>query len=101
VESNFYKGDTVYITYTEPTIDTGITFNLENPSTPFANFYLGYKILSVNNRKNEIVINRYFNDIPAGKKLKDQFLSKISCKGGNFFNEISDGVVFYDCTIFE
>ena len=99
VESNFYKGDTVYITYTEPTINVTTTFSLENPSTPFEKFYLGYKILSVNNFKNEIVINRYFNEIPAGKKLKEQYISKVSVKQSEFLDGTLDGVVLYDCGI--
>jgi uncharacterized protein YjbI with pentapeptide repeats len=98
VESNFRLGDTVYITYTEPSVPTD-TFNLENPATPFTNFYLGYKILYINSFRNEVVINRYFNDIPAGKKLKNQYLSKISVRGGNLVSGTLDGVVLYDCDI--
>jgi hypothetical protein len=104
-ENNFNVNDTVYITYTSPlTIDTSI-FNLENPSNfdnpfdPPINFYLGYKVLYVNKYKNEIVINRHFNDIPAGKLLKNQYLSKISCRGGDFYDDVTDGVVFYDCNL--
>lgn len=98
VESNFNINDTVYITYTEPSVDP-TTFNLENPSTPFSDFYLGYKILNVNNYRNEIVINRYYNDIPAGQKLKNQYLSKISVKRGEFLFGTLDGIVLYDCGI--
>lgn len=100
VESNFSVGNTVYVTYTEPLpLPTGC-FNLENPSTPFADYYLGYKILSVNNSRNEIVINRYYNDT-SGLTLKNQYLSKISCRGGNYFEDITDGVVFFNCNIFD
>ena len=105
VESNFSVNDIVYITYTESTIDTGITFNLENPSnfdtTPVSNynFYVGYKVLYVNTYKNEVVINRYFNDITPGTILNNQYLSKVSCRGGNYYNNISDGVVYYNCNV--
>ena len=99
VESNFLVGDTVYVTYTEPTIPAGV-FNLENPTIPFVDFYLGYKILSVNNTRNEIVINRNYNDT-SGLTLKNQFLSKISCRGGNYYDNVADGVVFYNCNIFD
>jgi len=99
VQSNFHLGDIVYITYTEPTIDSE-TFNLENPSVPFADFYLGYKVLHANPYKNMVVIDRYFNDITSGKKLKNQYLSKISCRGGDYYDDVADGVVFYDCNIF-
>lgn len=103
-ENNFNAGDTVYITHTEPTIDSE-TFNLENPSNfdtpfePFVDYYLGYKILYVNKSKNEIVIDRYYNDIPSGLLLKDQSISKISCRSGYFYGGVSDGVVFYNCNI--
>lgn len=109
VENNFNSGDTVYITYTDPNpLETNV-FNLENPSNfddPFdpsvnSNFYIGYKVLYTNKYKNEIVINRYYNEIGNGKVLKNQYLSKISCRGGNFYNDIADGVVFYDCNIFD
>lgn len=108
IENNFNTGDTVYITYTDPDPLDSNVFNLENPSNfinPFdenvnSNFYVGYKVLYTNKYKNEIVINRYYNDIGDGKLLKNQYLSKISCRGGNFYNDIADGVVFYDCNIF-
>ena len=101
VQSNFIVGDTVYVTYTSS--ETGTTiFNLENPSIPDEGtnrFYLGYKILYINQFKNEIVINRHYNDIPDGYYLKNQQLSKVSCRGGYLYNYISDGVVFYNCSI--
>lgn len=102
VESNFKVGDIVYVTHTEPTVGVD-TFNLENPSIPFANYYLGYNVLYVNPAKNEVVIDRYFNDLTGStyKYLKNQFLSKVSCRGGNYYNDISDGVVFYDCNIID
>lgn len=102
VESNFRIGDIVYITYTEPTIDID-TFNLENPSIPFANYYLGYNVLYSNHLNNEVVIDRYYNDLTGTtyKYLKNQFLSKISCRGGNYYDDISDGVIFYDCNIID
>jgi len=101
IENNFEVDDIIYITYMDGDIDSGTTvFNLENPSTPLTDFYLGYKILFVNRIKNEIVINRHYNDITNGAKLKFQYLSKVSCRGGNFIGDISDGVVFRDCKIF-
>jgi len=99
VESNFEVDDIVYITYTDPNIVSSTTFNLENPSVPFENFYVGYKILYTNKSKNEIVINRYYNDITKGYVLKNQYLSKISCRGGTFYGDVSDGVVYYNCNI--
>ena len=105
VESNIVVGDTVYVTHTEPTYDYALTFILENPSTPydsygeFSSFFVGYKVLYVNTYNNEVVINRYYNDIPSGKALKNQYLSKISCRGGEYYNDITDGVVFYNCNI--
>jgi len=98
IENNFTIGDIVYITYTEPIINSG-TFDLSNPAIAFSNFYTGYKILYTNNYRNEIVINRYFNDITPGMLLKNQYLSKMSCRSGNYFNDISDGVVYYQCNI--
>jgi hypothetical protein len=104
VQSNFEVDDTVYITYLsniEPSIEN-LIYNLSNPLEPDEGgnrFYLGYKILYVNSFKNEIVINRYFNDIGAGKILSNQYLSRVSCMGGNLFDDISDGVVFYNCNI--
>ena len=100
VSGNFQTGDTVYITYTEPTVPAGV-FNLENPSIPFADYYLGYKVLNTNNYRNEITINRYYTDITSGYTLSNQYLSKISCRGGDFYNEITDGAVFYDCSIYD
>lgn len=101
VQSNFVVGDTAYITYTSS--NTGqTTFNLENPSVPDEGsnrFYLGYKILYVNQSKNEIVINRHYNDIPNGYSLSNQKISKVSCRGGYLYKSVSDGVVFYNCNI--
>ena len=47
------------------------------------------------------MINRYYNDtqILPNLKIKNQYLSKISCRGGIFFGDMSDGVVFYNCDI--
>lgn len=101
VQSNFIVGDTAYITYTSTNTEPNI-FNLENPSIPDEGsnrFYLGYKILYVNQFKNEIVINRHYNDIPIGYSLANQQISKISCRGGYLYNSVSDGVVFYNCSI--
>src|SRR5690606_28498793 len=42
----------------------------------------------------------YFNDITTGYKLKNQYLSKVSCRGGNFIGGISDGVVYNNCNLF-
>ena len=99
VESNFVAGDTVYITYTEPIVPSDV-FNLENPLSPYAEYSLGYKIVSVNNAKNEIVINRDYIDIPTGKILKNQYLSKASCRGGRYYSGNADGAVFYNCDIY-
>ena len=101
VQSNFVIGDTAYITYTS-TLSGNTIFNLENPSVPDEGsnrFYLGYKILYINQSKNEIVINRHYNDIPTGYFLKNQQISKISCRGGYLYKSISDGAVFYNCNI--
>ena len=101
VQSNFVVDDTVYVTYTS-TIKSPKIFNLENPSEPDEGrnrFYLGYKVLYVNQSKNEIVINRHYNDIPNGYSLKNQQISKISCRGGYLYKSVSDGVVFYNCNI--
>ena len=101
VQSNFEVGDTVYITYLSDTIDS-LTFDLSNPLEPDEGgnrFYLGYKILYVNTFKSEMVINRHFNDIGLGYNLSNQYLSKVSCRGGDLFDDISDGVVFYNCNI--
>lgn len=108
VENNFNVGDIVYITYTEPTIDPNTVFSLDNNynnttyqyyDDPFdeniKEFSFGYKILFVNKYNNELVINRYYNDIPAGRKLSNQSLSKISLRRGTFFQDIMDGVVLY------
>ena len=101
VQSNFVVGDTAYITYASTKSMSNI-FNLENPSVPDEGsnrYYLGYKILYVNQSKNEIVINRHYNDIPSGYSLKYQQISKISCRGGYLYKSVSDGVVFYNCNI--
>ena len=110
VENNFQVDDIVYISYIE-SITGSTIFNLENPSNPilsfdeftgitFNKYYNGYKVLYTNLYKNEIVIDRYYNDIPAGSVLKYQYLSKVSCRGGNYFDSISDGIVFYNCNVF-
>ena len=111
VESNFEVGDTVYITNTAKITGETYTYSIENPynfNSPFTDYslskyYLGYKVLYVNKYKNEIVINRYYNDIPSGYKLKYQYISKFTCKGGVFYNDISDGAIFfgkdYQCNI--
>ena len=113
VESNFDVNDIVYITYTTPVTGSTI-FNLDNNynnvtqeyyNDPFdeniSNYSLGYKILYTNKYKNELVINRYYNDITPGYTLSNQCLSKITCRKGNFFSDVSDGVVFYGgCNIF-
>ena len=112
VENNFDVNDIIYITYTESTVNSAATFSLDNNynnlthlyySNPLVDdireFSFGYKILYVNRYKNEIVINRHYNDITPGYNLKNQRLSKVSCRGGDFFNEISDGAVFYNCNI--
>ena len=118
VESNFNTGDTIYITYTEPTIDTTRVFNLDNSYNNFTHSYydnpfddniskfaFGYKILYVNKYKNELVINRYYNDITPGFVLSNQCLSKVSIFNGTLFNDVADGVVFFggqnlSCNIF-
>ena len=112
VENNFDVNDIIYITYTEPTINSATTFSLDNNYNNSLQLYydnplvddireisFGYKILYVNKSKNEIVINRHYNDITPGYVLSNQRLSKVSCRGGDFYNNISDGVVFYDCNI--
>jgi uncharacterized protein YjbI with pentapeptide repeats len=99
VESNFEVGDIVYITYTSGTTATN-TFNLENPATPYADWYMGYEVLYVNNSKNELVINRDYNDITAGYILDQQYLSRVSVRGGSFYNGVIDGLVFYKTDIF-
>ena len=98
IENNFEVNDIVYITYTEPTIDPTI-FDLSNPAEAFKEFYTGYKILYTNSYRNEIVINRHFNDITPGTFLKNQYLSKMACLSGNYYNDISDGVVYYKCNV--
>ena len=98
IENNFEVNDIVYITYTEPTIDPTI-FDLSNPAEAFKEFYTGYKILYTNSYRNEIVINRHFNDITPGTFLKNQYLSKMACLGGYYYNDVSDGVVYYQCNV--
>ena len=110
VESNFEVDDIVYITYADPNIDLFRIFNLDNTydkntdtylNDPFdLEFGFGYKILYVNKYNNEVVINRYYNDITTGFVIENQFLSKVSCRGGNYFNSIADGVTYYDCNFF-
>jgi hypothetical protein len=118
VENNFNVGDIVYITYTKPTMDTLRMFNLDNNysnitheyyDNPFdehiKNYSFGYKVLFVNKYNNEIVIDRYYNDITSGYILSNQCLSKISLRKCNFFQNIADGAVFYGsenllCNIF-
>jgi len=104
VQNNFEVDDIIYITYLSDIVPSAenLIFNLENPSYPDEGgdrFYLGYKILYVNSFKNEIVINRHFNDIGVGFNLSNQYLSKVSCRGGDLFDDVSDGVVFYNCNI--
>jgi hypothetical protein len=111
VENNFEVGDIIYITYTEPDIDLLRIFNLDNMydintdsylDDPFdLEFGFGYKVLYVNKFNNEVVINRYYNDITPGFVLENQNLSKVSCRGGDYFNSIADGVIYYDCNFFD
>jgi len=110
IENNFMVGDIVYITYTEPEFDSSIIYNLDNmydyTISDYSNnpinleFGFGYKILYVNKFNNEVVINKYYNDIDNNLIIKNQELSKVSCRGGNFFNSISDGVTYYNCNFF-
>ncbi len=108
VESNFDVNDIVYITYSKTSMDDTRVFNLDNNynnefkkyyDDPFDNdieeYSFGYKILYVNKYKNELVINRHFNDITSGYVIANQCISKISCRKGNFFANISDGAVFF------
>lgn len=112
VENNFDVNDIIYITYTEPIINSATTFSLDNNYHNITKKYydnplddnireisFGYKILYVNKSKNEVVINRHYNDITPGYVLSNQRLSKVSCRGGDFYNNISDGSVFYNCNI--
>jgi len=112
VENNFDVNDIVYITYTDSTINSATTFSLDNNYNNSTQLYydiplddnireisFGYKILYVNKYKNEIVINRHYTDITSGLLLKNQRLSKVSCRGGDFYSDISDGAVFYNCNI--
>jgi len=99
IESNFTVGDTVYITYTEPSIPIGV-FSIENPTIPYAEYALGYKVLYVNKAKNELVIDRDYINIASGTTLRNQYLSKISCKSGDYYNGKADGAVFFRCSIY-
>lgn len=111
VENNFEVGDIVYITYAEPNIDLFRIFNLDNMYDKYTDSYLdvptelefgfGYKVLFVNKYSNEVVINRFYNDITPGFVLENQILSKVSCRGGDYFNSIADGVTYYDCNFFD
>lgn len=101
VQSNIDENDIVYITCVESSIDSE-TLNLANPTIPDEGadrFYLGYKVLYVNSYKNEIVINKYYNDIDINKKIKNQYISKVSCKNGDLYDNVSDGVIFYECNV--
>ena len=124
VESNFNVNDIIYITYTSPTIDNSRIFSLDNNynnvtaqyyDNPFdenvKEFSFGYKVLYTNKYKNEIVINRNYDDIKLSNNsgqtivLSDQSLSKVTFRKGTFFDKIADGVVFYggderNCNIF-
>ncbi len=103
IENNFAVNDIVYVTYTESGTTVG-SFDLSNqfpngPENTLNTFYTGYKVLYVNKYRNEVVINRHFNDITPGSVLKYQYLSKMSCRGGDYFNDVSDGVVYYNCNV--
>lgn len=99
VQSNFDVGDIVYITYTSP-IGAVTNFNLENPDTPYSEWFNGYTVLYTNKEKNEIVINREYNDITTGKVLLDQYLSRVSIRSGTFTGGVIDGLVFYNADIY-
>lgn len=98
VESNFDVGDLVYITYTSGSTPANV-FNLENPSTPYAMWSNGYTVLYVNKSKNEIVINRDYNEVTSGYLLKSQYISKVAVRGGTFNGGVIDGLVFYQANI--
>lgn len=100
IQSNFNINDIVYITYygLEENKEND-TFSLQNPITPDdlnKNFYLGYKVLYVNEYKNEVVINKYYNDIPKNYRLRNQYLSKVVCRNTMVYNDELDGVVMFD-----
>lgn len=99
IESNFEVDDIVYITYTSGSTPSNV-FNLENPDTPYSEWGMGYKVIAVNKSKNEIVINRDYNDITSGKLLSNQYLSRVSVRGGTFTKGIIDGLVFYNADIY-
>lgn len=116
VESNFDVGDIVYVTYTEsgrPFEVFVLDNNYDNDTDrmyddPYddhiKNISFGYTVLYVNKYNNEVVINRRYNDINNENYkhciLKDQILSKVSCRDGNFFGDLSDGVAYYNCNFF-
>lgn len=97
VESNFEIDDIVYIIFTNPF--STFTFNLENPNTPYEKWSNGYKVLYVNKSRNEVVINRDYNDITSGLYLKNQYLSKVKIRGGTFKNGTIDGLTFFNSNI--
>lgn len=99
IENNFQINDIIYITYLHSSV-TSDTFSLENSDTPYDKWSTGYKILYINKSKNEIVINRDYIDITSGKFLKNQYLSKVSVRGGTFTSGIIDGLVFYNASIY-
>ena len=99
VTSNFEVDDIVYISYISGATDSTI-FNLSNPDTPYTEWGMGYKVINVNKSKNEIVINREYNDITSDKLLSNQFLSRVSVRSGTFRKGVIDGLVFYNANIF-
>lgn len=98
VESNFDVGDLIYITYTSGSTPANV-FNLENPAIPYAKWSNGYTVLYVNKSKNEIVINRDFNDVTTGYLLKTQYISKVAVRGGTLNAGVIDGLLFYQTDI--
>jgi len=100
ITSNFEIDDIVYISYTEPLPLPAGVFNLANSSTPYAEWSMGYKVININKSKNEVVINREYNDVKPGALLSNQFISRVSVRSGTFTRGVIDGLVFYNANIF-
>ncbi|MCB1712539.1 MAG: hypothetical protein KDH96_08730, partial [Candidatus Riesia sp.] len=104
VNSNLLIGDIVYISsisgdtsyYSDSTYILDNVIEISGCTDWYYHPYLsGYKVVDINNNRNEITIDRYYNDKIKNKKIYDHYLSKISVT--NMYMRKGD----IDCVLFK
>jgi len=104
VNSNFVKGDIVYISalsgdtgveYTEETYVMDNIIEVSGCSDWYYHPYIsGYEILDLDEKKNQIIINRKYDSKFDNKKLINHYVTKIYVDNQDITSGIIDGVVY-------